>query len=122
MNRTHPAGRPRGRTVAKPAAPRGFISCQSCGGVVPESGAVRACYQCSYDGKPGFACGACARFKECPDCLNMFCEAHADPEVHVRNQARNVLDTCAKRTRALNRVICSGNVGGRAAKAAPGRV
>ena len=109
MNRTNPADYPRGRTVAKPDAPRGSITCQACGRMVPKFRAVRACYQCAYDGKPEFACGTCAWFKECPDCLNAFCGKHADPEVHVRNRARNVLDTCAKRTRTLNRIIDSEN-------------
>ena len=104
MVRTSLINRPRGHARVEHTAPPGFVICQVCGQQIVESHAVRACYQCAYDGKPGFACRTCGLFKQCLNCSNMFCEQHADPKVHVRAGALNVLDTCAKRTGVLERI------------------
>ena len=72
--------------------------------VIPEVSAKRGCYQCAYEKGIGFVCPSCGEFRQCPDCLNMFCKDHIDPVVHVRHNAVNTLDTCAKRTACLNRV------------------
>ena len=97
--------KPQGHVMVQCTAPDGYIVCQLCHSTVPRDRAIKACYQCAYNGMPGFACDTCGPFVECPDCLGTFCGEHIDPYIHVRQCGRNILDTCAKRTRVLNRII-----------------